>query len=281
MIRSLAFLEFYFFYAYNDYHEYGTFFANEHEGDVEGCCLVFERESLESEVGDPDTLLSVQPVALITSVHAENQGLDRVKFLGPALNPEEPELSPEELEEKLRLWVAVGSHATYFDAGTHDIQGFLDTTGLILDEAPWVPLVASAFPGWAWQFALALLELAEFFSDSEDTTSDDGIITRRPGAIDGSDPRKFDPPQILVTPLSRATDVTVGPGGTLLDATFPIYSEAERPALRVRAYAGYWGAHDPDEGLLYGKINHSSTFENKTGRYFRRLMPSLPPPTID
>ena len=39
-----AFLEYYFFYAYNDFERYQTaIFDNEHEGDDEGCCLVFDR----------------------------------------------------------------------------------------------------------------------------------------------------------------------------------------------------------------------------------------------
>ena len=43
-MTRFAFLEYYFFYAYNDFERYQTaIFDNEHEGDDEGCCLVFDR----------------------------------------------------------------------------------------------------------------------------------------------------------------------------------------------------------------------------------------------
>ena len=45
-VKNYAFLEFYLSYAYNDYTSYGDApFANEHEIDLEGCCVVFERRS--------------------------------------------------------------------------------------------------------------------------------------------------------------------------------------------------------------------------------------------
>jgi hypothetical protein len=45
--KNYVFLEYYFIYAYNDYDQYGDEpFANRHEGDVEGCCVVFERRFL-------------------------------------------------------------------------------------------------------------------------------------------------------------------------------------------------------------------------------------------
>src|SRR5262249_24122933 len=43
-LKTCGLLEYRFMYAYNDFHRYGGFFTNEHEGDInEGCCLVFER----------------------------------------------------------------------------------------------------------------------------------------------------------------------------------------------------------------------------------------------
>ena len=48
-VTRFAFLEYYFFYAYNDFERYQTaLFDNEHEGDDEGCCLVFDRERARS-----------------------------------------------------------------------------------------------------------------------------------------------------------------------------------------------------------------------------------------
>src|SRR3712207_8097301 len=45
-VRFYAFLEYHFVYAYNDYPDYGDWpFVNEHEGDVEGCCVVLDRKS--------------------------------------------------------------------------------------------------------------------------------------------------------------------------------------------------------------------------------------------
>ena len=46
-MTNYVFLEFYFVYAYNDYDEYGDWpFVNVHEGDTEGCCVVFERRPI-------------------------------------------------------------------------------------------------------------------------------------------------------------------------------------------------------------------------------------------
>ena len=55
-VTRFAFLEYYFFYAYNDFERYQTaIFDNEHEGDDEGCCLVFDRNvlNLAATSGDP------------------------------------------------------------------------------------------------------------------------------------------------------------------------------------------------------------------------------------
>jgi hypothetical protein len=246
-VTGLAFLEFYFFYAYNDYDQYGTFpFENRHEGDVEGCCVVFERDALNAAAGDPDALHDVRPVSLITSVHEEWQGGDRFKALEPV--PER-----DQFREQLRVWVAVGSHATYLRPGTHDFLDFGDVLASPFHSDSWI-----AYTG---PLALAiglLLAIAEHFVDAEDKTTDDGIHAGPSEEVPPTDPVRFVEPTILVTPLS----------GPPPEADQPIYSEAERPALRVRAFPGRWGGHD-------GLINHSSAFENKTGRYFRRLIREL------
>ena len=54
--RLCGFMEYDFIYAYNDFSRYGGVFTNEHEGDNEGCCVVFERlalQDLQTQNGDP------------------------------------------------------------------------------------------------------------------------------------------------------------------------------------------------------------------------------------
>ena len=71
-LSTCGFMEYYFVYAYNDFSRYGGVFTNEHEGDNEGCCVVFERltlEELQTQNGDPAT---VAPLGIITSVHNES-----------------------------------------------------------------------------------------------------------------------------------------------------------------------------------------------------------------
>ena len=66
-----GFIEYNFIYAYNDFARYGGVFTNEHEGDNEGCCVVFERlalQDLQAQNGDAE---AVAPLGLITSVHNE------------------------------------------------------------------------------------------------------------------------------------------------------------------------------------------------------------------
>ena len=48
-LTRYVFIEYDLFYAYNDFDRYQTTpFENEHEGDDEGFCLVFERNALEA-----------------------------------------------------------------------------------------------------------------------------------------------------------------------------------------------------------------------------------------
>ena len=62
--------------------EYGTFpFDNEHEGDVEGCCVVFRRSALEDFAAGRKTAAEVIPHSVITSAHEEFNNADRQKRL--------------------------------------------------------------------------------------------------------------------------------------------------------------------------------------------------------
>jgi hypothetical protein len=189
-VRFYAFLEYYFVYAYNDYPDYGDWpFVNEHEGDVEGCCVVFDRRGLEANPID-----QVVAHTIITSVHEEFNDNDELKRL-----PLDRQLALGDMD----VFVAPGSHATYLTAGTHEV---LDPEDILTD---W----PGELPGWAWvllglsgttSLLAALLVLAaivEHFVDAEDETSNKGASV-------GPGP----PPQpggtafaktLLVTPLSK------------------------------------------------------------------------------
>jgi hypothetical protein len=61
--RNAALLKYQFIYAYNDYNRYEPWPANFHEGDDEGCCLVFDRRSLERAADADDTKARPSSVA--------------------------------------------------------------------------------------------------------------------------------------------------------------------------------------------------------------------------
>jgi hypothetical protein len=242
-VTQYAFLEFYFVYAFNDYKQYGTWpFENEHEGDVEGCCVVFERSDLEALAAGTKTAQQVTAHTVITSVHEEFNDNDCLKRLP---------LANDKARDDLVIYVAPGSHATYLTPGSHDILDFEDVFTDLPGELPtWVEVLGTItliLP------VLALLAgIIEHFVDSEDETSDNGVSVG-PSEPD-PDPAKLEfAKQIEVTPLSNiVTDVN-------------IYQPAFRPTRAIRGYNGKWGG---DEGT----IDHSSPWENKTARYFRRFL---------
>ena len=107
IVTRFAFLEFHPIYAFNDYKEYGTWpFDNEHEGDVEGCCVVFRRSALEDFAAGRKTAAEVIPHTVITSAHEEFNDADRAEA-APGVSPL---IAPR---VQLRVFVAPGSHATY------------------------------------------------------------------------------------------------------------------------------------------------------------------------
>ena len=90
VVTRFAFLEYSFFYAYNDFERYQTaIWDNEHEGDDEGCCLVFDRNvlNLAATSSDPNALRRAVPHSIITSVHEEYQDADLFKFIDPPFPP--------------------------------------------------------------------------------------------------------------------------------------------------------------------------------------------------
>jgi hypothetical protein len=246
-VKQFAFLEFYLVYAFNDYKEYGTApFENEHEGDVEGCCVVFERRLLERFANGTVEAGQVIPHTVITSAHEEFQELDSLKRLPLVL---------DRARDDLVVYVAPGSHATYLTAGSHDILDFEDVvTDLPLQLPTWLLVVGLVFfPGTLISAAL-IAGIVEHFVDAEDQTSDNGASI----GPEPPDPASLEfGKQIEVTPLSDIQD------------DVNIYQDipALRAALAVRGFPGTWGGDA-------GTIDKSPPWENKTARYFRRFLRS-------
>ena len=259
-LTRYAFLEYEFFYAYNDFERVQTtFFDNQHEGDNEGCCLVFDRRliNLAATSDDPDNpklLLKVVPESIITSVHEEWQDADVFKQI-PQIDalPDDP----EELKKlvNLAVYVAWGSHATYLTPGDHPLVDFQDMTTFIGDNIP-LPLIL-ADPG-SILATLILMMIIEHFDDPQDVTSEDGIRSVPEGTT-GENP--------LEDPLTVETRIVTLPM-TEEDHIYKPDPPEYRELLRLRSFAGKWGGHN-------GFINHSPQYETKTGRYFRKLLKNL------
>ncbi len=248
-LTRYAFLEYYLFYAYNDFERYQTaIFDNEHEGDDEGFCLIFDRNLINLAAVDPDpnTLLLAAPHSIITSVHEEWQGGDEFRHVP---TPSQPTTDADALREQLDLhvWVAGGSHATYLSEGTHDLVDFQDYTSWVDENAPWawfIPGVAGAIVVIA-----IILHMLEHFVDTEDFTSDEGGHTGT--APPPTQDRTFVRSRVSLLPMSNDTH---------------IYQN--RDLLRLVAFPGLGGGSD-------GFVDKSPPFTPKTGRYFRRLLRQL------
>ena len=241
-LRQYAFLEYDFYYAYNDFDRVQTTpFENEHEGDNEGCCLVFDKAAVYAALdgGSDDDLRRVVPESIITSVHEENQNADRFAHLSP------PVLAPGELPRDkmtLQVYVALGSHATYLTPGDHELVDTGDVFATIADRAAWLWLVPAVPP------AIALIvAMLDHFIDTHDETSEDGLHGIPPGAP--SDPES-DHLHVELVPLSAGENV---------------YQESSADRLRYAAFPGAWGGHR-------GSVDTSPRYVPKTGRYFRQLL---------
>jgi hypothetical protein len=247
-VTRYAFLEYHFFYAYNDFERYQTaLFDNEHEGDDEGCCLVFDRGVLNvAASGGPQALLTAVPHSIITSVHEEFQDADLFRFIAPPiLQPGQPAPPARDVVD-FTIYVAGGSHATYLDNGDngrHDLVDFQDTWSYIDENAPWLYLFAPLVLPIS-----IILAIIEHFVDTEDFTSDDGLHGG-PDAVVGEDPARV-ASHVMVLPMS---------------ADNHIYEPRHEDLLALRAFAGKWGGHD-------GIVDKSPPFAPKTGRYFRKLI---------
>jgi hypothetical protein len=253
-VRFYAFLEFYFVYPYNDYPDYGDWpFVNEHEGDVEGCCVVFDRRDLDQVAANPPTKPIQEVIAhtVITSVHEVFNDNDELKRLP---------VERDRARDDLVVYVAPGSHATYLSPGPHDVLDWED----ILTDWPgevtsgWKEaIVLLLYPAY---FPLLLLAAAiEHFVDAEDETTDNGVRTGPTIPVGGTSFAH----ELLVTPLSN-----INGGLNLYQAGFdPPENGLDLCELARRAYPGKWGAHDDI-------ADHSSQWEVKTARYFRKFVES-------
>jgi len=252
-VRFYAFLEFYFVYAYNDYPDYGDWpFVNEHEGDVEGCCVVFDRRDLDQL--PPNGTKPIEEVVahtVITSVHEVFNDNDELKRLPVARDM---------ARDDLVVYVAPGSHATYLSPGGHDV---LDWEDILTDWPGQVPilwkeiLVALLYPVL---FPLLLIAaITEHFVDAEDQTTDDGVRTGPTTPVGGTGFAH----ELVVTPLSD-----IDSGLNLYQAGFDPPAPGLDPGeLARRAYSGKWGGHT-------GTADHSSQWQVKTARYFRKFVES-------
>lgn len=251
-VTRFAFLEYSFFYAYNDFEDYQiAIFDNEHEGDDEGCCLVFDRNSLNLAAGGPDPsalLLRIVPHSIITSVHEEYMDADLFKFIPtPVQNPGVPQPPARDIVD-FTVFIAAGSHATYLTGGTHDLVDFGDTWGFVEENAPILLIIAPVI-----LVVAIILAIIEHFVDTEDFTSEDGIHSGPDGLI-AADPTRV-AQRVIVLPMSSDHHIYDGQSDT-------------QDLLLLRSYAGKWGG-------THGIVDNSPQFVAKSGRYFRKLLDAI------
>ncbi|KKN28268.1 hypothetical protein LCGC14_0856000 [marine sediment metagenome] len=207
ILKGYSFMEYYFYYAYSNWSDYeNDLFSNYHEGDVEGCCVVFETKKVEMEFSLPNpNLLNIPPISVITSVHEEYQNLDKYKTLDSS-----------HAREDLNVWVALGSHATYLTSGNHDVVDFGVLVNTVIEKVSILVIPLLPF--------IIIAAIIEHFIDVEDQTSDSGGFTDN-NIPDGSDNRHFQS-TIETTPLSDVNN---------------IYKNNNLEALAVRSYQGKYG----------------------------------------
>ncbi|KKN12090.1 hypothetical protein LCGC14_1019990 [marine sediment metagenome] len=248
IIRFYGILEYHLCYEYNDWSAHQIdIFANEHEGDVEGCALVFNLNTIKAvykktqEESQREIALStLKPDFIMTAAHNESNNLDEIKDLRG--------LPEDEILSELKVWVSLGSHASYLSgAGTHDTVPGLETGAAI-----GAGVTCLVFPP-ACLVALLLALLAK--GAPEDETSNKGVyMSSDPGS---SSSPKMVPIQVETTPLSKHLNMFQ----ERFEGDFGMETSVN---LAERVYPGLWGGHD-------GLINYSSPFTNKTKRFIHKL----------
>ena len=245
-VTRYAFLEYDYFYAYNDWERFQVaIWDNEHEGDDEGCCLVFDRNVINAVAGgSDDRLRRAVPEAIITCVHEELHDSDEFqRFTTPIAPADDSTWSPRD-DMEVVVYVAGGSHATYLTGGTHDVVDFQDMWDTVQDAG--TILLALALSQY-----IVLAAIWEHFQDTEDFTSDEGV---RAGPDDVTDGHSLAVDgELVVLPMSKDEH---------------LYESRHADLLRLRAFAGKWGGDD-------GIIDKSPAFSVKTARYFRRLVQNM------
>ena len=238
VITDHAFLEYSFIYGYNDFERWQTaIFDNEHEGDDEGCCLVFRRRDV--NVAAQGDIRTARPFAIITSVHEEYMDADLFRRIPAPANP--GPLGRDGMD--LEVYIAGGSHATYLDPGTHDLVDYQDYWGFVDENDIWylAPIVLPIS---------IILAILEHFIDTEDFTSEEGV--HGGPTVDAADP------------AAVATHVATLP----MSAANHIYDGTHDDLLALRAFPGKWGGHD-------GIVDKSSPFPPKTKRFLKKLFDNL------
>ena len=246
VVKELVLVEYVLYYAYSDLKQRSSRFAvgaNEHEGDLEGCCVAFLRRDFDaldgmSEAERAEHLSTVLPVAYSTSVHGSETPSQVRDLRIPG--------GREERRERLVAWVARGSHATYLDGvGSRDLPSSFPSSDAFYGAA-----AASCVVNlWVCAAAAAL----SFILDKarpKDVTSDDGYQASPPTA---------DPPaedhhgtmEVTQTPLSGDANIFDDP--------------IDEPRLRTRLFPGRWGGH------VTNALDQSPRWEPKTGDYVSAL----------
>ena len=234
-VTRFAFLEYYFFYAYNDFERYQTaIFDNEHEGDDEGCCLVFDRELL-SPAATSGQARAILRGAALRDHHLGARGVPgrRHPEVRPAARRRDP-ADPDRLARDVvdfTVYVAGGSHATYLTSGNHDLVDFQDTWGYVDENASWLYIIAPVV------LAISIiLAIIEHFIDTEDFTSEEGVHA-------GPDDVVAEHPGKVAAHVLVAADVAGKPH-------LPAAARGPAGAARLRRQVGRPGRHRRQEPAL-------------------------------